>query len=75
MKNKFKKKYDKLLKIYDEISYVLADTLDTNSHIENENYYLSQFISFKGLDDEYQYFKENAHEADDPDNPFPPLIL
>lgn len=75
MKNKFKKKYNKLLKTYHEISYVLTDTLDTNSRIENENYYLSQFIAFKGLNDEYLYFKENAHEADEPDNPFPPLIL
>lgn len=75
MKKNLTKKYNDLIDKYNEISYVLLDALDTINNIEKENYYLSQFISFKGLDNEYLYFKENAHEADEPDNPFPPLIL
>lgn len=32
--------------------------------------YLSDFISYKNLSDEYYYFRENACEKQDEDNPF-----
>lgn len=67
--------YNDILELFDEASAVLVTTLTANRRLENENYYLSQFIIFKGLNNEFEYFKEHAHEADDPDNPFPPLVL
>ena len=75
MKKTIIKKYNDLKDKYNEISYVLTDALDTINLLEKENYYLDQFVAFKGLGGEYQYFKENAQEANDPDNPFPPLVL
>ena len=75
MRKTFKQKYKELEELFDEISYDFRNIRDDNIHIEEELYYLKEFITFKKLDDEYLFFKENAHEADDPDNPFPPLIL
>jgi len=37
--------------------------------------YMNDFIVFKNLEDEFIYFKENAHEDQDADLPFPKLIL
>lgn len=75
MRKTFKQKYKELEELFDEISYDFRNIRDDNIRIEEELYYLKEFITFKKLDDEYLFFKENAHEADDPDNPFPPLIL
>ena len=75
MRKTFRQKYKELEELFDDISYEFRNLRDDNIRIEEENYYLKEFISFKGLEDEYLYFKDNAHKADDPDNPFSPLIL
>ena len=75
MRKTFKQRYKELEELFDEISYDFRNSREDNIRIGEENYYLKEFISFKGLEDEYLYFKDNAHEADDPDNPFPPLVL
>lgn len=75
MRKTFKQRYKELQDRFNELSYEFRNELDDNMRLEEENYYLKQFISFKELTDEYEYFKDNAHEADDPDNPFPPLVL
>ena len=64
-------KYNYLVELLDEASSALFDYYE----IERENHFLNEFINYKNLQNEFAYFKENAHEADDPDNPFPPLIL
>lgn len=71
MEQSIDKKYRILKENFDELISVINDY----ESIQKENYYLLQFINFKGLSEEYEYFKENAHEAIDEDNPFPPLIL
>lgn len=75
MRKTFKQKYKELEELFDDLSYEFRNLRDDKIRIEEENYYLKEFISFKKLDDEYLFFKNNAHEADDPDNPFPPLVL
>ena len=75
MRKTFKQKYKELEELFDDLSYEFRNLRDDKIRIEEENYYLKEFISFKKLDDEYLFFKDNAHEADDPDNPFPPLVL
>lgn len=75
MRKTFKQKYKELEELFDDLSYEFRYLRDDKIRIEEENYYLKEFIYFKGLEGEYLYFKDNAHEADDPDNPFPPLVL
>lgn len=42
--------------------------------IKNQQYYTA-FIEYMNLIDDFQYFKDNAHEVQDPDLPFPFLTL
>ena len=37
--------------------------------------YLTEFIRYKKLNEEYQYFRENAHEEYEEDMPFSYLTL
>ncbi len=56
---------------YDHIKY-----LEENEHeMGREINYLYSFISWKHLSDEFEYFKENAHEEYDDNLPFPTLTL
>ena len=75
MRKTFKQKHKELEELFDDLSYEFRNLRDDKIRIEEENYYLTEYISFKGLWNEYEYFKKYAHVADDPDNPFPPLIL
>lgn len=67
--------YNELSELFDETAAELSYALKQNMELENEQRFLKGFISFKRLTDEYEYFKEHAHPAEDPDDPFPPLIL
>lgn len=67
--------YDELCELFDETSAELSYTLETNRQLECEQRFLEGFISFKDLAEEYEYFREHSHPAEDPDNPFPPLVL
>lgn len=75
MKQDDRTEYDDLLELFDEASAELSYALEMNRRLESEQRFLEGFISFKGLDEEYAYFKDHAHHAEDPDNPFPPLVL
>lgn len=67
--------YQELLELYDEMS----SELDYYVHYERETSrqlaYLKDFIRFKQLDEEFEYFTEHAIEDPDEDLPFPHLIL
>ena len=41
-------------------------TNDTGQELQ----YLNNYIHYKGLDDDYQYFRQNAHEERDENLPF-----
>ena len=50
----------------------LLDDQDTD---HTELRYLNDFIRFKKMDEEYQYFRENAHEEQEENLPFPHFTL
>lgn len=72
---------DKVIKVqnlYDQIDYMrdlITDLLRDQEIDHEEIKYLSGFISYKNLDEEYGYFRENAHEEYEEDLPFPNLTL
>jgi hypothetical protein len=72
---------DKDLKVQnlnDQIDYMrdlITDLLRDQEIAHEEIRYLSDFISYKKLDEEYRYFRENAHEEYEEDLPFPILTL
>ncbi len=53
----------------------INDLLDDQEIAHEEIKYLDAFISYKKLEKEYRYFRENAHEEYDEDLPFPILTL
>lgn len=67
--------YNDLFEMFDEASAELSHALHENRRLESEQYFLEGFISFKGLTEEYEYFKTHAHPKEDPNDPFPPLVL
>jgi len=67
--------YRNLYENYEELSGFLRSALDDNERDTEEMRYLYDFIRYKGLDDEYMYFRKNAHEDKSKDLPFPSLVL
>ena len=49
--------------------------MDSHDQDVEEMRYLYDFIHYKELDEEYRYFRENAHEDTSKDQPFPSLVL
>ena len=43
---------------------------DDQRYWSKELQYLNDYIHYKGLDDDYQYFRQNAHEERDENLPF-----
>lgn len=73
-----KNKVIKAQKLNDQIDYMrdLITNLLRDQEVDHEEIkYLSAFISYKNLEEEYHYFCENAHEEYDEDLPFPTLTL
>ena len=71
-------KYIKEQNLNDQIEYIrdlITDLLRDQEIDHEEIKYLSAFISYKMLEDEYHYFCENAHEEYDEDLAFPTLTL
>ena len=67
--------YRNLYENYEELSGFLRSALDSRDRDTEEMRYLYDFIRYKGLDGEYRYFRENAHEDTSQDLPFPSLVL
>ncbi|MBQ9610232.1 MAG: hypothetical protein IJV15_12410 [Lachnospiraceae bacterium] len=57
------------------MSYELNSINEDLHHAEEEIRYMSGFISWKNLDDEYAAFKQDAHEEIDENMPFPRLVM
>lgn len=72
---------DKVIKVQhlnDQIEYMrdlITDLLQDQKIDREEIKYLFGFISYKKLEEEYSYFRENAHEEFEEDLPFPTLTL
>lgn len=73
-KKKLYRKYRLLQKINDEMSCCLSDYMERNNNNEREIKYLYDFIHYKNLENEFNYFSENAVE-EETDLPFPRLTL
>ena len=58
-----------------EMSNLISRLVEDNNHYEVDLRYLNEFIRHKKLDEEYQHFRENAHEEYEKDMPFPYLTL
>jgi hypothetical protein len=67
--------YQNLLERYEEMSEFLSSLLEDNQRNETDLRYLSDFIHYKKLDEEFRYFRENAREESESDLPFPYLTL
>ena len=69
------KQYQHLLERYEEMNDYLLELIDEHEHTKKERRYMSDFIHYKNLDEEFSYFKEHAHEDTDTELPFPYLVL
>ena len=67
--------FKNLYENYEELSGFLTSALDSQYRDMEEMRYLCEFIRYKDLDEEYKYFRENAHEVTRKDMPFPILTL
>ena len=74
-KNKNLKKIQELQELYEEVSDYLTNLLDDYKRQEEENRYLREYIHYKGLEEEFCYFQEHAHEVYEEGLPFPYLTL
>ena len=67
--------YKSLEEQYNELLDHMHDIdADRKQYITELNYY-SAFVEWKGLKDEFDFFKENAFEKYDEDLPFPYLTI
>ena len=73
-KNKLYKKCKILQETNDEMSYYLNDYIERINTYDRELRYLQDFIYYKNLENEFNYFSENAVE-EETDLPFPRLTL
>lgn len=64
-----------LNELIDEIADAYVSEKESNDWCSEELRYLSDFIHWKDLDEEFQKFRKEAVEEVDPDNPFPYLIM
>jgi ribonucleotide reductase beta subunit family protein with ferritin-like domain len=64
-----------LNELIDEIADAYVSERESNEWCSEELRYLSDFIYWKGLDEEFQKFRKEAIEEVDPDNPFPHLVM
>ena len=67
--------YRNLYENYQELSGFLTSTLDDQYRDMEEMRYLYDFIHYRDLDEDYAYFRENAHEDTSEELPFPSFVL
>lgn len=70
-----KKKLKKLKKLVNEMNYMINDFQIEIKYLEQDNKYMSGFISYNNLNEAYEYFRVNAHEERDENVPFTRLTL
>lgn len=72
---KQKRLYQELQELHEEMSDFLSNVLDEQRRDSEELRYLKDFIHYQELEEEYLYFRRNAHEEENSDLPFPYLTL
>ena len=53
----------------------LLDLIEDYRCAEEDLKYLNDFIHYKNLDEEFQYFRKHAHDDENSELPFPYLVL
>ena len=66
---------DKVLRQNNEMREYIMDLLADQDYINRELSYLYDHISYKGLNEDFQYFCDHAYEKHSDDQPFPTLSL
>ena len=61
--------------LYDEAFDSAGRFYDDVRILEEEVRYFSEYISWKGLEKEFALFREQAHEEQLSDEPFPRLVM
>lgn len=69
------KQYQQLLERYEEMNDYLLDLIDEHRRNMEDLRYTNDFIHYKNLEEEFRYFRENAHEDTETELPFPNLVL
>ena len=67
--------YRNLQERYEEMNDFLLNLIEDEKCAREELRYLNDFVRYKKLDEEFRYFREHAHEENEPDLPFPHLTL
>lgn len=67
--------YQNLQERCSEMSDFISSIVEDCKQYEADLRYLNEFIRYKNLNEEYQYFRENAHEEYEEDMPFSYLTL
>jgi hypothetical protein len=67
--------YQNLQQRYEKMNDFLMSLLEDTKRNEADLRYLTDFIHYKNLDEEFRYFRENAHEDTESELPFPYLTL
>lgn len=66
---------DIVLRQNDEMREYIMDLLADQDYTNREISYLYSYISYKGLNEDYRYFRDHAYEKHSDDQPFPTLTL
>ena len=59
---KEQKRYQHLLERYEEMNDYLLELIDDHDRAKEDIRYMNDFIHYKNLDEEFNYFKKHAHE-------------
>lgn len=73
--NNWKKKYEDLQEMLQEMSDYLQEVVTQQQSQAESLEYLSDYIAYKGLEEDFNYFRENAYRESDEDTPFPRYVM
>lgn len=71
----WKKKYEDLQELFQEMSDYLQEVVTQQQDQAESLEYLSDYIAYRGLEEDFNYFRENAHRESDEDMPFPRYVM
>ncbi|MBQ7416886.1 MAG: hypothetical protein IJV18_02120 [Acidaminococcaceae bacterium] len=71
----WKEKFENLQELFREMSDYLEEVVTDRQNLAESNEYLNDYIAYKGLEEEFSYFRENAHKDDDETTPFPRYVM
>lgn len=61
--------------MFQEMSDYLQEVVTQQQSQSESLEYLSDYITYKGLVEDFNYFRENAHRESDEDTPFPRYVM